>query len=242
MSIAFFDIDGTLVPKPSLELRFLGDLLQRRKIPPGNYLRWAARMLRSDGSGFRARALANKMYLRGLPREIFSAAGAPADRLLPGFFPAAIERVWWHALRGDAVVLVSGTLRPLAETVKAALERELRWRGIEPTIAVLATRLESNGGTLTGKVHGPPMLGRTKAVAIAGLARARGIALEQCSAYGDHELDCWMLAAVGAAFAVNPSPALCRVARLSGWRVVDWQPLPPGTARHTPKGKGEAAG
>jgi phosphoserine phosphatase len=241
MSIAFFDIDGTLLPNPSLELRFLWDLLQRGKIPPGNCLRWARPMLRSGGS-LRARALANKMYLRGLPQEAFRAAAAPADRLLPAFFPAAVEQVWWHALRGDAVVLVSGTLGPLAERVKAALERELRWRGIECAIAVLATRLEFTGGSCTGKVHGPPMFGRTKAQAIAGLARARGIALEQCSGYGDHELDGAMLASVGAAFAVNPSPALCRLARLNGWQVVDWHPRPHGTARRALKWKGEVAG
>jgi HAD superfamily phosphoserine phosphatase-like hydrolase len=235
--IAFFDIDGTLLPNPSLELRLLWDLFQRGRIPSGNYFRWAAGMFRCDARNLRLSALANKMYLRGLPAGVFSDAAA---RLSPEFFPAAMQRVWWHALRGDAVVLVSGTLLPLGEIVKAALQRELRWRGIEGSIAVLATRLEFNGGSSTGKVQGTPMFGRAKALAIRALARARGIALEQCSAYGDHELDCAMLASVGAAFAVNPSPALRRAAQLHGWRVVDWQPRTPRTARQAVHSKGEA--
>ena len=224
MSIAFFDIDGTLLPNPSLELRFFWDLFRRGKIPSGNCFHWAARVLRLGAGNLRAAALANKMYLRGLPANVLSDVETRPD-LLPEFFPAAIQRVWWHALRGDAVVLVSGTLVPLAEMAKAALERELLWRGVEANISVLATKIEVNGGLCTGTVRGMPMFGRTKALAIRGLASARGIALEQCSAYGDHDLDCWMLASVGEAFAVNPSPSLCRVAQLHGWRVVDWQPF-----------------
>ena len=238
MSIAFFDIDGTLLPNPSLELRFFWDLFHRGKISCGNCLRWSARMLRLAGTQPSAAVLANKMYLRGLPRNIFREIEDRPQALLPEFFPAAMQRVWWHALRGDAIVLVSGTLAPLAEMVKAALQRELLWRGVERNIPVLATRIELEGGCCTGQVDGPPMFGRAKASAIAGFARQQGIALGQCSAYGDHALDCWMLAAVGNAVAVNPSPGLSRAAHFHGWRVVRWQARPP---RQALCGKGQTA-
>jgi HAD superfamily hydrolase (TIGR01490 family) len=242
MSIAFFDIDGTLLPKPSLELRFFWDLFQRRRVPSSNYLRWAAGMLEPGASSLSTLALANKMYLRGLPASIFREVGDRPGYLLPELYLAAIQRVWWHALRGDRIVLVSGTLAPLAEMVKAALQRELLWRGVERNISVLATRLELNGGFYTGNVDGTPMFGRAKALAIKGFANETCTALEQCSAYGDHALDGWMLASVGNPFAVNPRPALCRVAQIRGWQVVDWQPIEPRAARHAFKWKGETAG
>ena len=37
---AFFDVDGTLVPEPSLERRFFSGLRRSGAIPAGNYLRW----------------------------------------------------------------------------------------------------------------------------------------------------------------------------------------------------------
>ena len=76
------------------------------------------------------------MHFRGVHQELFSTitvanSDSSPSALIPQFFPAALQRVWWHALRGDAIVLVSGTLLPLAKSVAFALERELLWRGIE---------------------------------------------------------------------------------------------------------------
>jgi len=241
MSLAFFDIDGTLLPNPSLELRFFWALFHRGKIPCGNCFRWVLRTLRLAAGHPPTALLANKMYLRGLSRNIFREIAERPQLFLPEFFPAAMQRVWWHALRGDHIALVSGTLAPLAEMVKAALERELLWRGVERNIPVLATRIELHGGRCTGQVDGTPMFGRAKASAIAEFARQQGIALEHSSAYGDQALDGWMLAAVGNPVAVNPSPGLCRAAQRHGWRVLHWQACPPRPGRQAPPWKGESA-
>ena len=48
---AFFDIDGTLLPAPSLERRFFGNLRRSRAIPPTNYLRWLTRAAQLAPSG-----------------------------------------------------------------------------------------------------------------------------------------------------------------------------------------------
>jgi phosphoserine phosphatase len=141
---------------------------------------------------------------------------------LPEFFPAAIQRVWWHALRGDAIVLVSGTLAPLAEIVKFALERELLWRGVDCKIFVIATKLEIVDGCCTGRVAGAAIFGEEKALAVKEFARAQNISLARCRAYGDSSLDRWMLAEVGHAFAVNPARRLRRIARSRGWSILCW--------------------
>jgi HAD superfamily hydrolase (TIGR01490 family) len=220
---AFFDIDGTLLTKPSLERRFFWELQRRGKIPARNYLAWLAETLRlglRDLRDLRAAVQTNKSYLRGVRAEISFASSA--DRGCPGFFPAAMQRVWWHALRGDAIVLVSGTLAPLAEIVQFALERELLWRGVECKISLIATKLEILNGCWTGRVAGAAVFGEEKALAIKELARAQNISLARCSAYGDSSLDRWMLAGVGHAFAVNPTWRLRRIARSRGWQILHW--------------------
>ena len=221
MSIAFFDVDGTLLAKPSLERRFFRDLRWRGKIPVTNYLRWIVETIRLGLRDVRSSAQGNKMYLRGISAEILASRstfpGAPA-----AFFAAAIQCVWWHALRGDSIVLVSGTLAPLAEIAKFALERELLWRGLEVKVSLLATQPEIRDGRWTGRVAGAAMFGEEKAAAIKRFAREQGIALAQCSAYGDSSLDRWMLASVGHPFAINPTRRLRRVARLHGWQMLAW--------------------
>jgi HAD superfamily hydrolase (TIGR01490 family) len=227
MSIAFLDVDGTLLARPSLERRFFRDLRRRGKIPATNYLRWIVETIRLVLRDVRRSAEGNKMYLRGISAEILPVRALDSRSTFPGrtlaaFFPAAIQRVWWHALRGDTIVLVSGTLAPLAEIAKSALERELLWRGIEVKVSVLATQLEIRDGRWTGRIAGARMFGEEKAAAIKQFARERGIALGQCSAYGDSALDRWMLLSVGHPFAINPTRRLRRVARLHGWPMLAW--------------------
>ena len=243
MSIAFFDIDGTLVPLPSLEKRFFWHLLRQRRIPPTNCLPWAAQMVWLSGRELRSVAQANKMYLRGIPLAILSAPELQQGRWIPEFFPLAVQRICWHALRGDEIVLATGTLAPLAEIVKAALERELLWCGCETQLAVIATHLVSGNECWTGRVEGKPMFGEAKAEALKKFAISRNIPLQECFAYGDHALDRWMLGAVGNPFAVNATSRLRQIALQNGWQVMNWRPCIRRTAatRHALKWKGQAA-
>jgi len=243
MSIAFFDVDGTLLPQPSLEKRFFWNLLRHGRISPANYLGWAAQMVRLVATDPATAARLNKMYLRGIPGSVLSQPELRHDRWVPELFPAAIQRVCWHALRGDKIVLVTGTLAPLAYMVKAALERQLLGRGVETTIAVIATRLVIRNGFWTGGVDGAPVFGEAKAAAAKNFANSRGVSRSHCFAYGDQVLDVGMLASVGNPFAVNPNPRLRRIALQNGWQVLRWTPCPPPTAgsRQALQWKGQAA-
>jgi len=243
---AFFDLDGTLMPRPSMERRFFRMLRYRREIGGRNYLWWLREAALLMPRGIRVMLQANKMYLRGVQSfggrsgrdaefhigQLNGHQGSQEESALMGrhsrlptstFFAKAVERVAWHAKEGHAIVLVSGTLEPLAEAAARALEAGLVARGMPTRIRVCATRLEEKDGKWTGKILGEAMFGKAKKRAARRLAGEMLLELGQCFAYGDSGADTWLLTAVGRAFAVNPSNELINLARTHGWPILDWE-------------------
>jgi len=245
MSIAFFDVDGTLLPHPSIERRFFWEFFRRGKIPAANCLRWSFETFEYSLTGVSNAWQSNKTYLRNVSSDLLRSLTNSANTRcwLPQFFAAAVRRIWWHSLHGEKVVLVTGTMAPLAEIVKLALQRELLLRGLDANISVIATELESSAGRWTGRVLGTPMFGKAKALAVQQFSRAHQVPLAQCTAYGDHPLDRWMLASVGKPMAVNPTTAMRRIAHSNRWPILNWSSFFVGTThiRHALKWKGEAA-
>jgi HAD superfamily hydrolase (TIGR01490 family) len=232
----FFDIDGTLLAPPSLERQFVAALRRQGAIPLRNYYLWLARAARLSAGGLAGMRHANKMYLRGIrasecagkkqqtaqPGFIAHKPRDGAAVAVPRFFPAAIDQVLWHARRGHAIVLVSGTLEPLAMEVGLALTMLLAMRGVAATVAVCATQLEENGGRWTGRIVGEAMFGEAKARAAGRMIRENKLDARQCYAYGNSWSDLPMLDAVGQAAVVNPSWRLAGVARKKNWQVLTW--------------------
>jgi HAD superfamily hydrolase (TIGR01490 family) len=217
---AFFDLDGTLVASPSLERRFFRMLRYRQEIRAKNYFLWLAEAVRVAPRGVSAILQANKMYLRGIAADRWRAGGLkPA----PTFYEDGLERVAWHARQGHVIVMVSGTLEPLAVEAARALEEALATRGIATALRVCATRLEEVDGRWTGRILGEAMFGEAKARAARWIAAELKLDLAQCYGYGDSTSDRWLLAAVGRPVAVNPSRKLERIARMQGWRVLRWE-------------------
>jgi alcohol-forming fatty acyl-CoA reductase len=234
---AFFDVDGTILARPSLERRFFGTLRSRRAIRARNYFLWLARAAQLAPRGVGAIAHANKMYLRGvrvdgdylLPEREATDSVALASRCNPtraprhSFFQPAMERIAWHAAQGHAVVLVTGTLAPLANEVALVLVLRLAVRGITTSIGVCATRLEESGGRWTGCIVGDAVFAEAKMRAVQQLAKKAGFDLARSYAYGDTASDRWLLGAVGQPVAVNPSQELQRIARMLDWPMLWWK-------------------
>jgi HAD superfamily hydrolase (TIGR01490 family) len=212
---AFFDLDGTLLPLPSLERRFIAELRHERLIPTRNYLRWLAAAVRLAPRGILHSIHSNKVYLRNVPVRALS------FRQL-NFFPDAIRRVAWHASQGHSVILVSGTLDFLARQAALALTLRLAMRGVTAKIGVCATQAERIGGRYTGKIIGAANFAEEKVIAMRRVARESGLELARCYGYSDTAHDRWMLGAVGRPAAVNPSPELRRIAMLRHWPIFDW--------------------
>jgi HAD superfamily phosphoserine phosphatase-like hydrolase len=243
---AFFDLDGTLVALPSLERRLFRTLRYRREIRAKNYFFWLLEALRLMPRGINAILQGNKMHLRGVQildersegdgevsswhkdgHQAEGQASTPPRRNprlpVPTFFASAIEAVAWHAKQGLDVVVISGTLEPLARAAARALKTELAARGITITIYLMATRLEEKDGKWTGEVLGEAMFGEAKARAGKRLAAEMQLDLGACYAYGDSLHDRWLLEAVGRPALVNPSKDLADIGRTHGWPVLHWE-------------------
>jgi HAD superfamily hydrolase (TIGR01490 family) len=217
---AFFDLDGTLMALPSLEQRFFRMLRYRRAIAAKNYWLWLAEAVRLALGGASASWYGNKMYLRGVAVDRLGKCGLkPA----PTFFGDALARVAWHARKGHTIVIVSGTLEPLANEAARAIEVELAAHGIFPAIRVCATQLEGMDGRWTGRVLGKAVFGKEKLRVVLRMAAEMKLDLAQCYAYADSSSDRWLLAAVGRPTAVNPANDLARLARIRVWPVLNWE-------------------
>ena len=215
---AFFDLDGTLLPEPSLEWRFIAYLLERDEITTANVLRWLGRCAATLARGLRAAFEANKLYLAGIRESLaedWQRSGAMDSIPL---FLGGLGRIAWHASRGDRIFFVSGTLAPLARGIASALNSN---------IEAVATELDTSGGCWTGALADEHVSGKVKARAVRQLAVRHNLRLDQSYAYGNRVSDLAMLECVAHPAAVNPSARLSRIARLRGWPIWEWKALRP---------------
>jgi HAD superfamily hydrolase (TIGR01490 family) len=214
--VVFFDVDGTLLPPPSTERRFLHWLLDRRIIGPGHLLRSALSLL-VDLPWSAAKFKANKAYLRGESAERFRTLGADfvTASILPIVRRSACEAIERHRRTGDRTLLLTGTLDLLAEPLARALKID----------DVVCGRLELIDSRFTGRTILPHPYGEGKADALRTYARQAGIDLERASLYSDgwNDLPAFQLA--GRSTVVNPPPRLERLARRKGWTVAQWADL-----------------
>ena len=227
---AFFDIDGTLVPPPSLENRFFRYLLWRGAIGWTNFARCAAPLLREtsralfgkEGAGVEFAAAQCKAYLAGVPTSAMDAWLGWLARHSIERIPEALRRIDWHARQGHRIFLLSGTLQPLAEVLARLLPVPVR---------VCATQLECKGGRYTGRVHGEAVCGPAKARAMERLASEYSLDLERSYAYGDSFADRWMLANVGHPCVVQAAESSSRrlawLAQRHGWPLLRWGAVTP---------------
>jgi len=214
---AIFDLDGTLVPEPSLEWRLFAALRGSDRIPWANYLRWGVEALRLLPRGLLAVQHRDKRYLTGLsPALVFRHMESIS------FFDEGIARVLWHTAQGHQIVLVSGTLEPLAQLAAMALECELEARGHPFLPRVCATRLAEQAGQWTGHLAGEAVSGAVKERAIKELARSEKFDLRECHGYGNTLLDRQLLCAVGHGHAVNPGKGLAALANERDWPIWHW--------------------
>jgi putative phosphoserine phosphatase / 1-acylglycerol-3-phosphate O-acyltransferase len=221
--LAVFDLDGTLVDGFTASA-LAKDRLRNRQVTRVEVLRAAqlgvaaglgrsdyTAMLRATAQTWMGRTdsdieeLGERLYQQRIAKRVL-----PAMRLL----------VEAHLGKGHTVVIASSATRYQVEPVARAL-------GVPH---VLCSQLEVVEGVLTGEVRLPVLWGDGKVHAVQEFAHGRGIEFARSFAYADGDEDVALLHLVGNPRAVNPKPALARVAQRRGWPVL--QPaLEPGLGR-----------
>jgi HAD superfamily hydrolase (TIGR01490 family) len=211
MKLAIFDIDGTLV-EGSTERRFWRYLLKRGHQGPRQVLAYLLFWLRYFPVYRNQTAKKNKAYLYKLETARVRALAERfvAEEIVPRLYAPAVEQLQAHLRRGDTVVLLSGTLEPIAQAIAAALSVA----HVHATVCH-----ERNGRYLAGppKVH---PFGAAKLELAAQFAAEVNADLSQASAYGDSKHDLSLLEAVGDPVAVLPDRPLLARARGNRWHII----------------------
>lgn len=222
--LVIFDFDGTILEGQS-PVMFVRALVANRVMPFPIMLSiflWAVRYklhLPHQQSEVRERIFsiftkvpakrANEMMIEVYKNEVE-----------PNLRVQALERIAYHKQRGEKIIFVSASFEPIMEQAVSDL-------GVYGQVS---TRMQIVDGYYTGNVEGLPVEGDQKPIRLTAFANehfGEGNWQIVC-AYGDHYSDEPLLTMATEAIAVTPDKGLERVARLRGWKIVDWSyPQPP---------------
>lgn len=211
MALALFDIDGTLV-RGSSERLFWLYLAARGRQGPRQIFAFLLFLLRYLPTGGVHTMKKNKAYLTGLSAS--EVAGLARDfvetRLVKRLNDGAVQRLQQHLQRKDVVVLLSGTLDPIARALADHL-------GVRRVCATLCS--ERHGRYLPQPPETHPF-GAAKLSLARQLASQLELELAHASAYGDSGHDIFLLEAVGHPVAVAPDPKLLATAVARDWEII----------------------
>jgi HAD superfamily hydrolase (TIGR01490 family) len=210
---AFFDLDKTLLPAPSIEKRFLRFAASRGKLGFAQMAQWAARFISTIALDPLAATQGNKALFSRMSTCIARDWEARMQTRPLRFFSSGLRLLEWHATRGHRIFLVTGAPAHLAAI--AALH-------LPVPVEIVATQLEQLDGRWTGRILGEHMCSAAKRRAIDRIAAAEGIDLACSFAYGDSYFDVDMLECVAFPTAVNPTELLERLAQQRGWPILEW--------------------
>lgn len=217
-SIAFFDVDGTLL---SSTIAHCYIWLRTSALSPIHKFFWIIGFLpkivyylildRISRERF------NQVFYRNYRNMDAATVKALATDMFENYlrqkiFPEAISQIEEHREQGDLVVLLTGSLDFIVQPIAEFFEID----------SVLAAELAEQNGKFTGKLTAEPLIGEQKAIVLKEFAEQAGIPLDVCYAYSDSQSDLAMLEAVGNPVAVNPSKALRQKALETDWEIHEW--------------------
>lgn len=221
-AIAFFDLDGTLIPgSANIPLAKAGFRAGFVTIPEllGD-LRNGISFILSGASDDRSAQVRDRI-LRGVAGHQASEVEALGEGFMPALVaslrPQMASVLAQHAKQNHLRVVVSAS--PI-EIVSRFAEQA----GMDSGIGTTAARDED--GVYTGELTGPFCYREGKAVLMAEFAAARGVDLADCYAYSDSVSDLPMLEAVGHPVAVHPEAELRAIAEERDWPIIETSSIP----------------
>ncbi len=217
-TIAFFDVDGTLV---STTIVHCYVWLRTSSLSRIQKLFWTIGFLPKviyylilDRI---SRPQFNRVFYRnyrGMNADTLktSASDMFENYLKHKIYPEAITQIQEHKEQGHQVVLLTGSLDFIVSPIAEFFGAE----------SVLAPALVEQDGKFTGELTSEPLIGEQKAIAMKKFSEQTEIPLDICYAYSDSQSDLPMLNAVGKPVAVNPSKGLRKQALEANWEIHEW--------------------
>lgn len=219
-SIAFFDVDNTLLRGASLYHVGIG-AWRSRFITARDIVSFGWKQARFMAVGenrahldsVRERALEvvvghSRSELISLSHEIFD------SRLTQRLWPETVAVAHEHLDAGRDVWLVTATAQEIADVIAERLG----------CTGAVGTVLESVEGVFTGRLVGNVMHGSHKAEAAQAVIDASGVSPADCWAYSDSHNDIPLLNLVGHPVVVNPDATLLRYATARAWPIMRLKP------------------
>lgn len=221
-TIAFFDLDGTLIPgSANIPLAKAGFRAGFVTIPEllGD-LRNGASFILSGASDDRSAQVRDRIL-----RAVAGHEAAEVEALGEGFMPGLVASLRpqmapvldQHAQQGHLRVVLSASPTEI-------VSRFAEQAGLDDGIGTTAARDEDC--RYTGALTGPFCYREGKAQIMAEYAAQRGANLADCYAYSDSASDLPMLEAVGHPVAVHPEAELRAVAEERGWPIIETSNIP----------------
>lgn len=211
-TIAFFDLDGTLIYGFSI-LAMARQRLFAGKVAPIAALQQLFSLVTHGVNGSEYGRILEEIAetLVDTPEEELIHLGEVVfEKVLAGsIYPESRALVRAHQRRGHTVAIVTSATNYQADSIARELDIP----------HVLANRLAVKDGRLTGEVKQPICFASGKRDAAAAFAESRGADLGDCYFYSDGLEDVPLLEAVGKPRPLNPDDALARTARRRDWPV-----------------------
>jgi HAD superfamily hydrolase (TIGR01490 family) len=219
-SAAFFDLDRTLMAGSSAfqfgRAVYKAGLISRRQLAADAWENLMFRLRGSTDAGTDALRERISQMLEGVRvRDLQRLAPDVLAGVLARLYPRMLAIAYEHQDAGRPVYICTAASQEMADLMAVVLTFD----GAVGSVA------EVVDGHYTGRAGGPFIYRDGKAQAIRQLAAREGIDLAASYAYSDSESDLPMLRAVGHPVAVNPDPALARIAREEGWEVLRFDRL-----------------
>lgn len=218
MSIAFFDVDGTLMSVISgfyttLELMRRG-IIKKRRLPMALFYKLVASLYTGNVRRMYEVAIADMAGSRlddilEIGREVFE------RHLKPKIYREALEEIERHRRQGHKIILLSSGPTMAITIVQEFVKADGSY-SIGPAVEdnILQNRLQEPFTYKEGKILA------------AGLeAKKAGVTLKECYFYADSHHDIHLLSAVGNPRVVNPDRRLGKIAAQKGWPVLQFKTL-----------------
>ncbi len=214
---AYFDLDGTLLDDSSE--KSLAALLAKKRpwrIPLGTVM-WTLGFV---GNLLRGRSVYDAARNRGhFALSRWETLQTLSKRLVDSKLAAKIpkeahDRLDWHRDQGHRLVLVTATVKPMAEAMAAHLNMD----------DVYGCGPEEMSGMMSGSERGWSVPRRKGKVPVVRADAERvGHDLANCWGYGNTHADSFFMSITGNPVAVNPEGRLKTIAEDKGWAIEHWK-------------------